>query len=441
MVIALVMRAAAERSPSVPSEIWALKGMQGAYTYVKEKSKWVGPNMSYVPVISFIFLPLLIILFSLIYQLLEYERKLSGDRGSPSTSERSSVADEEEEWGRRRKLLDEVASDDEDDRQSSIVMEEAKALDKAMEDRIVARKASNSSVASSGVGMGAAWRSRFITRKRTGSVASNMTNGSMLSEDLVEEEEEQELLGVGGGFESDRTGGSAESELSATTSPEDDTQSRRMRKPMAPLAVINTGRQSMVPPPSAPIWKTTFHSLPPPPASAVRSTFGFSSGPTPKAKRRPVNLGILPAVPSSPIQIIVDTEESDDAASLSENQKVQPFVPRVRTESRKPIPPPLHLRSSVLKKANKVQPASALPTPSQTLFVFPPSPTLTTRTPSTMTLTSNLSTPVPFPSLSTPRVSTFRTDGRTRSFIGLGVPPTPTTAFSKVDVRGYVGLE
>jgi len=52
MVIALVMRAAAERSPSVPSEIWALKGMQGAYSFVKEKSKWVGPNMSYVDDIS-----------------------------------------------------------------------------------------------------------------------------------------------------------------------------------------------------------------------------------------------------------------------------------------------------------------------------------------------------------------------------------------------------
>lgn len=46
MVIALVMRAAAESSPSVPPEIWQLKGMQGAYEYVKEKSKWVGPNMS-----------------------------------------------------------------------------------------------------------------------------------------------------------------------------------------------------------------------------------------------------------------------------------------------------------------------------------------------------------------------------------------------------------
>lgn len=57
LVIALVMRAAAQQSPSVPPDVWALKGMQGAYSYVKQKSKWVGPNMSYAsptfhPVIS-----------------------------------------------------------------------------------------------------------------------------------------------------------------------------------------------------------------------------------------------------------------------------------------------------------------------------------------------------------------------------------------------------
>jgi tyrosine-protein phosphatase MSG5 len=40
------MRAAAKCLPSVPAEVWALKGMQGAYSYVKEKSKHVGPNMS-----------------------------------------------------------------------------------------------------------------------------------------------------------------------------------------------------------------------------------------------------------------------------------------------------------------------------------------------------------------------------------------------------------
>jgi len=48
LVIALVMRAAALRTPSVPPEVWTLKGYHEAYSFVKQKSKWVGPNMSYV---------------------------------------------------------------------------------------------------------------------------------------------------------------------------------------------------------------------------------------------------------------------------------------------------------------------------------------------------------------------------------------------------------
>jgi tyrosine-protein phosphatase len=67
MVIALVMRAAHSDSPLVPPEVSALKGggMHGklfirlsapsakshvpcaaSYVFVKEKSKWIGPNMS-----------------------------------------------------------------------------------------------------------------------------------------------------------------------------------------------------------------------------------------------------------------------------------------------------------------------------------------------------------------------------------------------------------
>lgn len=46
LVIAIVMRAAATRSSLVPPEIWELRGMQAAYSFVKEKSKHVGPNMS-----------------------------------------------------------------------------------------------------------------------------------------------------------------------------------------------------------------------------------------------------------------------------------------------------------------------------------------------------------------------------------------------------------
>lgn len=400
MVIALVMRAAAENSPSVPPEVWALKGMQEAYAFVKEKSPCVGPNMH------------------LIYQLSAYEKKLKGV--SPQNSEPSSAADEEEEeWGRRRRMLDEPSPEGEE--HGTLVMQEARALDKAMEDRIIARKASTSSITStgSGVGMGAVWRSRYGSRKRTGSIASSKTNGSIISEDLVEEEEERELLGIGGGFDDEEARSRRSSGLedsSVFNSPDDEIEQTIDVLPVAACAQ----------PPSAPVWRNSFHL--PPPATAVQTSFDL---PPRRLKRRPPPIGVLPPVPSSPITLVVGPEQPPPP--------LKPAV-RQRAESRKLAPPPLHLRNSVLRRASAVIEPSVAPTPSQTLFVFPPSPTLTTRTPSTMTLTSNVSSPVPFPSLATPRVSTFRSHGRTRSFIGLGASPATTVGFSKVDARGYVGL-
>ncbi|KAF9569747.1 hypothetical protein CPC08DRAFT_701630 [Agrocybe pediades] len=440
MVIALVMRAAAEKHPSVPPEVWALPGMQGAYTFVKEKSPHVGPNMS------------------LIYQLLEYEKKLRGDKGSPPDSD-GSASDDEEEWGRRRQMMDEESDTEANEQESSAVMQEAKALDKAMEDRIVARKSSASSVSSSGsgIGMGPAWRSRYA-RKRTGSIASN--SGSFLSEELVEEDEEQELLGIGEGFE---TASERSRAPSSSNSPGDDIEEGTPRN----VSVMTPGPATARPPPSAPVWKTSFN-IPPPPQTAVRSSFQLPPRPKFKAKPRSLALGlsILPPVPSSPVTLVIETGDPQpptqlpsrppsppsSTSSRSSSRTGLPSLPpvRQRAESRKLVPPPLHLRNSVLRRASQSSTTStisstdnvaAVSTPSQTLFVFPPSPTLTTRTPSTMTLTSNVVGPVPFPSLSTPRVSTFHSKGRTRSFIGLGAPPTPTVAFSKVDVRGYVGLE
>ncbi|KAG5718584.1 Tyrosine-protein phosphatase pmp1 [Termitomyces sp. T112] len=443
MVVALVMRAAADQSPSVPTEVWALKGMQGAYSYVKEKSKWIGPNMS------------------LIYQLLEYEKKLKQEAASPSASEKSSLIDEEEEWGRQRKLLDELPSDDEPE--NTFVLREAQALDKAMEERVVARQSSASSLASSSnsrVGMGTVWRTRYANqRKRTGSIASNATCcSSRLSEDLVEEEEEEELLGVGGGFEGRLSADPSDSSASPDDEEEEATPPR--------ASVFKTAR------PKAPVWKTSF-SLSPPPATTFKSTFTLPPPPTatrssfnipppppassarsipppPRGKRRPVPIGILPPVPSSPIAIVVESTPSETPVqSIRPNNISTPRTPalalppvRVRTTS-SILPPPLHLRNHLPTKTTTA-PASDISTPSQTLFVFPPSPTtLTSRTPSTMTLTSNMggNGPVPFPTFSIPRVSTFRSQSRTRSFIGLGAPPAPTIRFSKVDARGYFGLE
>lgn len=387
---------------------------------------------------------------SLIYQLLEYEKKLRGDKGSPQDSDNSS--EDEEEWGRRRQMLEDASDTEADERESNIVMQEAKALDKAMEDRIVARKSSGSSMSStgSGFGMGPAWRSRYGSRKRAGSVASNQTSHSFLSEDLVEEDEEQELLGVGGAFDSESRQSFLEDSSTVTSSPDDEHHDGTPRTLRDISLMATRGLATARPPPSAPVWKSSFH-IPPPPKTAVRSTFELPPRPTPKNKPRPKGLSLLPVVPSSPITLVIETDEQQPQPpsqptprprAVSTTGTHLPPV-RQRAESRKLVPPPLHLRNSVLRRTStsSTDVAASVSTPSQTLFVFPPSPTLTTRTPSTMTLTSTFGGPIPFPSLSTPRVSTFQSKGRTRSFIGVGAPPTPTVAFSKVDVRGYVGLE
>ncbi|KAF8640486.1 hypothetical protein AX17_000149 [Amanita inopinata Kibby_2008] len=428
LVIALVMRAAAERDSNVPPEVWTLKGMHGAYSFVKEKSRWISPNMS------------------LIYQLLEYQKRLKNETSSLDSSEQSSSSlAEEEEWGRQRQLLDELPAEDDDDRESTFIMHEAQALDRAMEDRFVARRSSSSSLcsANSGYGMGPEWRSRYGSRKRTGSIASSHTNGSILSEDLVEEDEEPELLGVGGGFDSEKN----VEESSSTTSPDEDLELNER---------ISAHPQHV--PPSASSYNTAFNipSLP----TVIRSSPGLFR-PLPRPRRRPPPIG-LPPVPSSPVTVVMDSSETTTATIIPEPPK--PFSPTCHESSssqqavespwqpkaEKAIPPSLHLRHTVLRK-NRVHknshaessPWTAMPqtsTPSQTLFVFPPSPTAV-RTPSTLTITSTpsaLSLPSGSP---TPRVSAFRPHARPRSFIGINTPATPTTAFTKLNVRGYVGIQ
>ncbi|KAL1760855.1 hypothetical protein FB107DRAFT_201978 [Schizophyllum commune] len=468
VIIAMVMRAASERLHWVPADVWALKDMNSAYDYVKSKSRWAGPNMS------------------LIFQLREYEKQLSKEAGniSPCSASSRSSALADEEWGRRRALLD--LEEPEAPKKQEVITpavrasmsEEAAALDKAMEDRIIARKSSQSSVASS-TGAGP-WRSRYGSgsqlgsfgfprkHKRASSIAST-TNGSILSEDLVEEDEEAELLGVGGRFDSmnferGRTpSNSGDEHTSATNSPDDDDHEDQRGFPSGsnvhlappPAGKRRMGRQppSLSVPPSAPAWKSNFSFAAGPPPSATRSTFDLTpAAPATRHKRRPPSLSILPPVPSSPPVTPSRSEPPSRSPSRSRapSTPMPPLRLRKRTLSRKPAPPPLHLRAQVPETPGRVRrPSQHSPEHSQTLFLFPPSPGCGT-TPSAMTLTMMQGTPtprpgpdsVPFPVMmsGTPRVETFRgKHGRTRSFIGIGVPPTPTTAFSKVDVRGIVG--
>jgi tyrosine-protein phosphatase len=338
---------------------------------------------------------------SLIYQLLDYEKVLRAHFLSPTPSS-------DEEWDRRRKLLDD-ASDHEDrpDQESTEMQREASALDKAMEDRVLARKSSSSSVGS-GIGMGPAWKSRYSARKRTGSVASNMTCNSFLSEHLVEEIEEQELLGVGGGFD----------KSSAQPSPWDG------HLPSDASSDGETSNYSRVPPSA----RRSSFKLPPVPATPFKSTFDSSHRTISKTRRRPTPLDILPTVPDSPVNAVPTPTVSTTLA------------PRTRKESRATIPVSLHTRKLSQSTQQPPQAPSihkpALQTPSQTLFVYPPSPTLSACTPSAMTLTSN-PVSVPFPSSATPRT---KSDARRKSLIGLMMPSTPTTAHARVDARGWVGI-
>ena len=372
---------------------------------------------------------------------------MSGVTKSPSTSERSSVnSEDEEEWSRRRRLLDEEPADPEGDFES-IEAREAYALDRAMEERVVARKTSGSSLGStSGIGMGPAWKARYGNRKRNGSINSNFS-GSIISEDLVEEDEKEELLGVGGGFDapsiSSRSHSGGEStEEEANVSPD----CTRSDKPLssAPVFARPTARQFRS--------QKEFPEVPPS-APATKVSFGFVPRPHPthRTKARPPPLTVLPPVPSSP-DILVETNSP---------------VPSPKAESSRHRPPPLSLnkrssstrimeteharpkslllnsntrtssRSSNLSHLSQCSSQTSLNTPSQTLFVFPPSPTLRVKTPHMVTVTSSQNS-IPFPSIQTPRVSSFKPSGGHRKyFISLAVPPTPTTACTHANAHGF----
>jgi tyrosine-protein phosphatase len=360
-----------------------------------------------------------------------------GKGHSPRDSDASSLAEDEEEWTRRRRLLDEAPDHGQNDRESVIVKQEAEALDKAMEDRIVARKSSASSMSSigsaSGSGMGSAWKSRY-SRKRTHSTASIKTNRSM-DEDLVEEEEEEALLGIGGDFDHDSH---QTEEYSSSSSPDDENKGTPR----------NPSYLSIQPPLTAGVWKTNFTCSSP--LTAVAATFDAPlprpSPPKPKVKRRPVSLCILPPVPASPIGLAVETDDILDPKESTGGAKRIVLPIRRQSESRI-LRPHSHRQNATLQKGiptsySTDSVSTAAGTPSQTLFVFPPSPTfINTRTPSVMTLLSNPSVPIPFSMLQTPRVSTFNNKGKRRSFIGLTSSPAPTVGLAKVDARGYVGLE
>jgi tyrosine-protein phosphatase len=397
-------------------------------------------------------------LLSLIYSLLDYEKSLRNDAVSPTESDRaSSIAEEEAEWSRRRQALDSQA--DEEDNTYSVVRREAEALDQAMIDRLETRRGSVSSTASSSsmaspvvplLGAVPPFKRRY-TRNRQNSKASMSSMrsfNSAISEDLVEEEEEAEVLGLGSAYDTGSRSPSVDE--SPVDSPQNVEFTPRTARPgrtaFAPLSAAPTKLSFGLL--TAPAHKTEF-GLASPLRTAIRPSFDMDSTPKPKSRRRPAPLvDILPPVPSSPdaLPLAAEVAQPEPAPAPVPKHVAAPLtlaVPpprRTRTKSGQPTPPPLFLRTLSNNPRAAPLPSSG---PSQTLFVFPPSPKnvpAPSRTPSTMTLMSNLQQ-VPFPMVSPPRVSTEEKHGRRRSYVALGVPMTPTTACSRVDARGWFGQD
>ncbi|KAG8767423.1 hypothetical protein FRC12_006262 [Ceratobasidium sp. 428] len=463
LVIALVMRASMPRDGiEIPDELKSVQGsMHNAYAYVKDKSKWVGPNMS------------------LIYQLLEYERTLAPKKDAPSVTSEATDASEEEEWSRKRLAMEreeaeaEAAAAAEEDR-----TREAKDLDRAMEERMAAKRAGPPAPLMLNPVAGAgAWKGRFPSRKRAGSVHSTLTSSSsVISEDPLEDDEDSdeaeanttvvpptEITLVTHDESSARTTTDEEVSPSAKYVEGFADSAPKLLPPPGKLGMKHRRSASLAiaanslplpPPPSAPAHKTAFGGIPPPPQTATRSTFGPIS--QPPLLRRPGPRGMIP--PSAPagksgfvfpapgsrassIKSFSSTKRTPLPTVPSSPVAVPTLATPKTTRSRPaplrlPVTPPGHVA---------VVPSSSAP--QQTLFMFPPDRSHTACTPSTLTLTMMTPRVGTFEGVTpTPRKGSFgatrRTGMKRMSWLGMGgAPATPTTACSRVDAKGWVGLD
>ncbi|CAE6429412.1 unnamed protein product [Rhizoctonia solani] len=467
LMIALVMRASMPSDGvEVPEDLKSVQGgMHNAYAYVKEKSKWVGPNMS------------------LIYQLMEYERALTPRKGTPSVSSDGEELSEEEEWSRKRLAMEREDAEAEAATAAEDRTREAKDLDRAMEERMAAKKAGppaplmlNPPPASGP----AAWKHRFPSRKRAGSVHSTFTaSDSIISEDPEEDEDSEDseanitvaqnkielVLG-------DEAGTSARTTTDEEASPSAkfvanfaDTAPKLLPPPgragmkhkrSASLAISANSLPALPPPPSAPASKMSFGNIPPP--TATRTSFGAI--PPPPLLRRLVTRGSAPpSAPSTKTGFSFPAQRSHASSIKSHSSTRRPTplptvpsspvaVPTLATpKTTRARPAPLRLPVTPPSNVTIVPSSSA---PHQTLFVFPPDQSHTACTPSTLTLTTM--TPItgtfanPGPGVTpTPRKGSFgamRKPGAKRmSWLGMvAAPATPTTACSRVDAKGWVGL-
>lgn len=417
-------------------------------------------------------------LCSLIYQLLEYERSLAPKKDSPSVSSEGTDASEEEEWSRKRLAMEreeaeaEAATAAEEDR-----TREAKDLDRAMEERMAAKKAGPPApLLLNPVPAPAAWKNRFPSRKRAGSVHSTFTtSSSVISEDPLEDDEDSDdgeanmtivpetRIELVMGDESARTTTDEEASPSAKfVESFADTTPKLLPPPPGKAGMKHRRSASLAiaanslplpPPPSAPAFKMSFGF---PPQTATRSSFGAI--PPPPLLRRTTPRGLAPPsapaaksgfsfpAPGSRASSIKSTKRPTPLPTVPSSPVAVPTLATPKTTRSRPAP----LRLPITPPGPHMAVVPSSSAPQQTLFVFPPDRTHTACTPSTLTLTMMTPSVDTFASSATgvtptPRKGSFgatRKPGLKRmSWLGTGaVPATPTTACSRVDAKGWVGM-
>ncbi|KAN0084185.1 hypothetical protein V8E55_007689 [Tylopilus felleus] len=159
LMTAIVMSAAATRSPNVPPHVW--EGMQAAYSFVKDKRRHVAPNMS------------------LIDQLLEYEKVLQDGDTSPALSNLASSGSKKDRV--RRRFRDAFAQDE---GECSVAQQDASALDRAMKERFITHKRSAPSDNSMrGIGSGRSDRKRVESTPSTCPICSSASSWVLVESD------------------------------------------------------------------------------------------------------------------------------------------------------------------------------------------------------------------------------------------------------------------
>jgi tyrosine-protein phosphatase len=350
---------------------------------------------------------------SLIYQLLDYERTLQSGNASPNSSILSNHEhheNDETDIGRQNRIPDEQPEQS-GGAENPVFAHEAKALDQEMEERKIARKSSQLSVASSSSGMGSGmsaapiWRSRYgfpaLGRNRTNSISSNRSG---FSEDIQEEGEEDVR------FSSGASPSTMATDEDAHGWPKDVGESDQT------ITVGVPAPKLLVSIPAASTHKSSFNSI-----SRTRLKG--------KSKHRPPPLvNLLPPVPSSPLPAAIPIHDPPCSKfpSASPSRSIVSSMRSGHLDDHRLSRSSVSSRSSIRSSSSAW--SSSLQTPSQTLLIFPSeddgggSTVMLTATPAATAF---------------PVLPSRRSNLSTRKpCLQLGTVSTPTTAFSFVEVKG-----